>query len=84
VSAPANTCSVVIPPLAALALWKPNSVDRCTFTATTLGFTRAPRGTATAPRGRWTYRVGVVANWLDDQHYGDVYFISTPAVARVG
>jgi hypothetical protein len=62
----------------------PNSVDRCTFTATTLGFTRAPRWTDHAPRGRWTYRVGVVANWLDDQHYGDVYFISTPAVARVG
>jgi len=62
----------------------PNSVDRCTFSATTLGYTRSPHWTDTAQKGRWTYRVGVVANWEDDQHFGDVYFIGPPAVVRVG
>jgi hypothetical protein len=29
--------------------------------------------------GTWQYRVGVAANWLDDQSLGDVYVVSPPA-----
>jgi hypothetical protein len=34
------------------------------------------------PPGRWTYRIGVSANWLDDQSAGDVLFISTAATVE--
>jgi hypothetical protein len=33
--------------------------------------------------GTWTYRVGVAANWLDDEKLGDVYVVSRPATATV-
>jgi hypothetical protein len=34
------------------------------------------------PRGRWTYRIGVNANWIDDPTAGDVLFISKPATVE--
>jgi hypothetical protein len=27
---------------------------------------------------KWTYRIGVTANWLDDSKLGDVLFLSAP------
>ena len=33
--------------------------------------------------GRWTYRVGVAANWLDDPSLGDVVLVSAGAVVTV-
>ena len=41
----------------------------------------AVRGTAFVDhpgKGRWAYRIGVAANWLDNTAYGDVYAISPP------
>ena len=33
--------------------------------------------------GNWTYRIGVSANWLNDERYGDVYVVSPPVTASV-
>jgi hypothetical protein len=41
----------------------------------------ATRGTTFVDRpgaGTWTYRIGVAANWLDDERYGDVYVVGPP------
>jgi hypothetical protein len=35
------------------------------------------------PEGRWTYRVGMSANWLDDPTLGDVLMVSEPATVKV-
>jgi hypothetical protein len=34
-------------------------------------------------KGRWTYRVGVSANWRDDPSLGDVYVVSAPITVDV-
>jgi hypothetical protein len=34
--------------------------------------------------GRWTYRVGVAANWLDDPEQGDVFVVSGPRNVSLG
>ncbi len=34
--------------------------------------------------GRWTYRIGVAANWLDDPEQGDVLVISGPRNVSLG
>jgi hypothetical protein len=33
-------------------------------------------------RGRWTYRVGLSANWLDDPTAGDAYVLTPPVTIR--
>ena len=33
--------------------------------------------------GTWTYRVGVSANWLNDDRLGDVYVVSAPVTVTV-
>jgi hypothetical protein len=45
---------------------------------TTTWLDRAP-----LPAGRWTYRVGLAANWLDDPERGDMILLSTPATVTV-
>jgi hypothetical protein len=30
-------------------------------------------------KGRWTYRIGIAANWVDDENLGDVMVVSKPA-----
>jgi hypothetical protein len=34
-------------------------------------------------RGRWTYRLGLAANWLNSPLYGDVYSLGPPVAIRV-
>jgi len=34
--------------------------------------------------GRWTYRVGMVANWVDDPTRGDVMLVSNPVTVDAG
>jgi hypothetical protein len=34
-------------------------------------------------RGRWTYRLGLAANWLNSPLFGDVYSLGPPVTARV-
>jgi Dolichyl-phosphate-mannose-protein mannosyltransferase len=36
------------------------------------------------PRGRWTYRIGLAANWLNDPTRGDVLLVSEPLTVDVG
>ena len=48
--------------------------------------TAATRGTSYVDRpgkGTWTYRIGVSANWLDDERLGDVYVVSRPETVTV-
>jgi hypothetical protein len=35
------------------------------------------------PPGRWTYRVGLTANWLNDTSLGDLVLVSTPVTVTV-
>jgi hypothetical protein len=34
-------------------------------------------------KGRWTYRIGIAGNWLNDNHYGDTFLLSDPITVRV-
>jgi hypothetical protein len=36
------------------------------------------------PPGRWTYRVGMTANWVNDTSLGDVMIVSDPVTTGVG
>jgi hypothetical protein len=51
-----------------------------------LGTTRGTQWVdrAPLPPGRWTYRVGLAANWRNDPDAGDVMLISAPATIAVG
>jgi hypothetical protein len=48
-----------------------------------LGATRALHWDDRPPPGRWTYRVTLSANWLDDSSLGDALMASTPVTVRV-
>jgi hypothetical protein len=36
------------------------------------------------PGGRWAYRIGLAANWLNDPTRGDVLLVSKPVTVGVG
>jgi hypothetical protein len=36
------------------------------------------------PKGNWSYRIGLAANWLDDPTRGDVLLVSPPVTLRLG
>jgi hypothetical protein len=58
----------------------PGGAATCALQAAPIATTR--RKTFVDPtRGRWTYRVGVAANWLNDTSHGDVFLLSTPTRA---
>jgi hypothetical protein len=61
-----------------------NAPDLCTLYADVVGTSRATTFVDHPPKGTWTYRVGMTANWLDDAHAGDVYLFSRRMVVRVG
>ena len=46
--------------------------------------TRAQRYVDRPPKGHWSYRIGMSANWLDDQSLGDLMLLSEPVSVRVG
>jgi hypothetical protein len=57
---------------------KPGNSPRCNIN---LDFLQSTTGTTTRDRpkpGRWTYRVGVIVNWLADPQFGDIYTLSPP------
>jgi hypothetical protein len=58
---------------------EPRGVDRCDLRAETLVTTRERRYVDSGPPADAVYRVGVAANWLDDEGRGDVFAISPPA-----
>ena len=59
------------------------SSDNCTLFMNTVGTTRATSFVDKRGPGRWTYRIGVSANWLDDPTLGDVYVVSRPVTVPV-
>src|SRR5205823_1510492 len=60
-----------------------NAADNCALAMESPGTTRTPTLVDHPGRGTWTYRIGVVANWLNDERYGDVYVVSPPVTATV-
>ena len=58
--------------------------DSCIDAVTSeLGTTRAGAWLDRPPPGRWTYRVGLSANWLNDPSQGDVYAFGPHVVIDV-
>ena len=55
----------------------------CWLEMTPLAATRGREYVDHPPPGRWTYRVGLTANWLNDPTLGDVLLLSTPARVTV-
>jgi hypothetical protein len=60
-----------------------NSADNCILDPQSIATTRATTFTDHPPAGTWTYRIGVAANWLDDQTLGDIYLISQPVTLNL-
>ena len=58
---------------------EPRGVDRCELRAETLVTTRDHTFLDPSPPPDAVYRIGVAANWLDDESRGDVFAISPPA-----
>ena len=55
----------------------------CRLYMETAGSTKARSFVDRPGPGRWTYRVGVAANWLDDPQFGDVTLLSRPVTVTV-
>jgi hypothetical protein len=60
-----------------------NGVNRggavqCVLDVKPLTATRSTSFSDAPPNGKWAYRVGVAANWLNSTAYGDVYAVSPP------
>jgi hypothetical protein len=51
----------------------------CRLEMSVVGVTRASRFRDDPPPGRWVYRVGLLANWKNDRHDGDVMVLSRAA-----
>jgi hypothetical protein len=58
--------------------------DDCRLKMDTVAVTRGGGYVDRPPPGRWSYRIGVSANWLDDANLGDVVLVSRPATVKVG
>jgi hypothetical protein len=52
--------------------------DRCGFFAHKVGTSRSTTFNDRPPAGRWIYRIGATANWLNNPEFGDVYMSSVP------
>jgi hypothetical protein len=59
------------------------SSANCLLFMRRLAATRALRFVDRPPPGRWTYRVTLSANWVDDPTLGDVLVLSRPATVRI-
>jgi hypothetical protein len=57
--------------------------DECELLPAPGHATRARAAVDRPPRGTWTYRVGVGANWLDDPARGDIFLVSPPVTVTV-
>ena len=57
--------------------------DRCIFSSEALGKVRRTSAVDRPGPGRWTYRVGAAANWVDDPEGGDVFLLSKPVTVTV-
>lgn len=57
---------------------------QCTVVMDGRGARRTTRFADRPPPGRWTYRVGIGADWLDDPRFADIYVLSEPVTVTVG
>lgn len=57
--------------------------NKCTIEMDPLATTRDTRFHDAPPSGRWTYRVGIAANWLDDEGSGDTLLLSKPHTVTI-
>jgi hypothetical protein len=60
-----------------------HGADNCELVMQDLGARLHGRFQDAPGHGRWTYRLGLAANWLNSPLYGDVYSIGPPIVVRV-
>jgi hypothetical protein len=60
-----------------------SAADDCQLYMESPGVTRAPIFVDRPGRGNWTYRIGIAANWVDDERLGDVYVLSPPVRAGI-
>ncbi|CAN5334454.1 hypothetical protein BH18ACT12_BH18ACT12_21870 [soil metagenome] len=59
------------------------AADQCRLYAELPASTRSTTYVDRPEPGTWTYRIGVSANWLDDERLGDVYLLSPPKTVTV-
>jgi hypothetical protein len=59
------------------------AASHCFIEMTQIAAIRGTGFAETPVPGRWTYRVGVAANWIDDEQAGDLMMISPPVTIRV-
>jgi hypothetical protein len=57
--------------------------DDCELFTTAVTTTKAPTVVDHPGPGKWEYRIGVAANWLNDPSLGDVYVVSPPVTVTV-
>ena len=60
------------------------SADNCALYTDSVATTRSTSFTDHPAAGRWVYRIGVAANWVDDPKLGDIYVVSTPVTVKAG
>jgi hypothetical protein len=60
-----------------------SAADDCRIYMDSPGVSRTPAFVDNPGPGRWTYRIGVAANWLNDVNYGDVTVVSPPVTVTV-
>jgi hypothetical protein len=54
------------------------SSDNCVLVTRSVATTRGTTFTDHPGPGRWIYRIGVAANWVDDPKLGDIYVVTKP------
>jgi hypothetical protein len=59
------------------------SADNCVLVTHSIATTRRTTFTDRPGPGRWIYRIGVAANWVDDPKLGDVYVVTKPTIVTV-
>lgn len=57
---------------------EPGGAIRCSIEMEEAGRTTSRLWRELPPKGSWTYRVGIAANWLDDPDEGDILVVSGP------
>jgi hypothetical protein len=61
----------------------PGGAVHCTLEMARVATTRATEFREGVGNGNWTYRVAVLANWINDQTLGDPYYVSKPVTIHV-
>jgi hypothetical protein len=60
-----------------------HAADDCRLSMEEAGATHATSFVDRPGAGSWIYRIGIAANWLNDERYGDIYVVSVPITANL-